>query len=49
MINQSIILNLGSGPDCPLSVPEKENRVLGIIPENEKTGKIKVDVNTNCS
>ena len=49
IIDQSIILNLGFDSDCPLFVPEKENRVLGIILGNEKTGKIVVVVNTNDS
>ncbi len=49
MINQSIILNLGSGPDSPLSVPEKENKFFGIIPKSEKTGKLVVNTNTDSS
>ncbi|WP_297593734.1 hypothetical protein [Nitrosopumilus sp.] len=35
--------------DWPISVPEKENRFLGIIFENEKLGKTRVCVNTDCS
>lgn len=49
MINQSIILNLESGADSPLSVPEKENRFFGIISENEKTGKLVINTNTDNS
>jgi len=47
-MNQSIILNLGLGPDCPLLVPEKENRFFRIISGNEKMGKVIVVANTDC-
>ena len=53
MGNQDPILGskwyFGSGPDCPLLVPEKENRFLGIISGNEKTGKVIVVANTDCT
>ena len=48
-IDQSIILNLGSDPDCPSFIPENENNPLKIIPENENVGNVITVVNTNCS
>jgi len=49
IIDQSIILNLGSGFDCPLLVPEKEKTFLGIIFGKEKNGKTTIFANTGCS
>jgi len=48
IIDQSIILNLGSCKDLPLFVPEKDNKYLGIISENEKMGKVIVVANIDC-